>query len=292
MTCSAWNLETIVGQAAALGYDGVELRGLGGKSHLPEVAELADDPAGVKQLFKQAGVQLVGLASSASFESWSRRVADRNRWTLTETIELAGRLECPYVSILLGQTQGMEHRATLGRVADQLRPMAELAARHHTTILVENAGDFLGSQDLWYVLDAVSHPALRGCHNPLRARLGGERPTLSVPRLSRRLAAFRMADGKFDRDGRFVSHQLPGEGSCELDRAIDLLKGVCFQGWLIFEWPQAQAELIQPEEALPKALSFMRERLSHTYERLSAYAKDKNPVNLKAPPSVATAPAT
>lgn len=290
MVCPEWGLETIVEQAAALGYDGVELRGLGGKLHLPELPELADDPAAVKQLLQQARVQLVCLASAASFESHSRRALDRSRRKLTETIELAARLECPYVRIFLGQAQGTEHRGTLSRVADQLRPIAEVAARYRTAILVENAGDFLGSDDLWYVLDAVSHPAILGSHNPLRARLRGERPTTSVPRLSRRLAVFRMADGAFDEGGHFLNHELPGRGSCELDRAIDLLKGVCFAGWLMFEWPKARAELAEPAEALPQALAFVRERLAHTPDRLSAYAKDKNAPNFKAPLSVEAAP--
>jgi len=282
----------MVAQAAALGYDGLEIRGLGGSLHLPGARELADDPAGVRRLFSEAGVELVSLASTAAFETWSRRELGESHRAVNETIELAAKLGCPYVRIFLGQAQGMENRATMGRVAEQVGQVVEVAARHQVTILVENAGDFLASKDLWYVLDAVSHPGVLGSHNPLNVRLRGERPTVSVPRLARRLGVFRIADGKFDETGRFLSHEIPGQGSCELDRAIDLLKGVCFQGWLSFEWPQAKAGLAAPEDALPQALAFMRERLAHTYERLSAYAKDKNPPNLKVPPSVEAAPAT
>ncbi|MCP4250827.1 MAG: sugar phosphate isomerase/epimerase [bacterium] len=286
MACPAWNLQTMVEQAAALGYDGFELRGLGGEFHLPESAELTDDPTRVRTLIKDAGLELVSLGSSASFESPDKTVRAGSRRDLSATIELANRLECPYIRINLGTSQGAEHRGTLARVAGELSELAPQAGRSGVTILVENCGDFVTSEDLWFVVDAVGHPAVRVCWNPLNAMLRREKPTVSIPRLARWLDVLRLTDGAFDEQGRFAGYRLPGEGDVDMARAIDVLKGVCFQGWLIFEWPKMIANLPEPAEALPEVVTFARQRLAEVQPVLSAYKGDKHPTRFEAPLAV------
>ncbi|MHC4092737.1 MAG: sugar phosphate isomerase/epimerase family protein [Planctomycetota bacterium] len=283
MVCPAWDLNTILQQAASMGYDGIELRGLAGSFHLPDVPELVDDPGGIRQLVRETGVQLMCLGCSASFEPRDRKVLATSRRQMTETIELAGKLDCPYVRVFLGNAVGAENRGTLSRVAVELRDLAGFAVRHRTTILVENGGDFVTSQDLWLVIDAVGHPAIQACWNPLNALTRGEKPTVSIPRLGRRIAVCRLSDGQFDAQGRFVGYRPPGEGDADLARAIDLLKGICFQGWLLFEWPKMIASLPEPDEVLPKVIAFVRERLEAKQPVLAAYKGDKQAPNFRAP---------
>ena len=284
--CPEWDLKTMVQRAKDLGYDGFELRALAGESHLPAAGELADDPGAVRSMMAAAGVELVCLGSSASFETSSAREAEGHSRRLIETIELAGRLGCPYVRIQMGRAFGGEHRGTLSRVVAHVGELAPIAARHGTTILVENAGHFTNSEDLWFAVDAVAHPGVRGCWNTLNARVRGERPTTSVPRLGRTLKLVHIADGRFDRQGRFLGHELPGQGDVELDRAIQLLKGVCYQGWLVFDWPVAAPTSGDPDGVLPGVLDFLRGELAAKQEVLSAYKGDKRPPNFHAPPAV------
>jgi len=292
MSCPAWDLKTMVQQAKAIGYDGLELRGLSGKFHLPEVPELADDPDAARRLLRDAGISLVCLGSSASFESRDRKVLTRSRRDLSETIELAGKLACPHVRIFLGNVTGSEYRGTLSRVAAELRDLAPLATRHGTTILAENGGDFLASEDLWFLLDAVGHPGVQACWNPLNALTRGERPTLSIPRLGRRIALFRLTDGVVDERMRFAGYRITGEGQVGFDRAIELLKGIRYQGWLSFEWPKMLTSVPEPEEALPKILAFTRARLAEKQPILTAYKGDKNAPKFRPAAKTETAPAT
>ncbi|MCH7814873.1 MAG: TIM barrel protein, partial [Planctomycetes bacterium] len=194
--------------------------------------------------------------------------------------------EWPYVRINLGSSQGAEHQGTLARVAGELSELAPQAGRSGVTLLVENCGDFVTSRDLWFLVDAVGHPAVRICWNPLNGMLRGENPTISIPRLARWLSVFRLADGSFDEQGRFAGYRLPGEGDVNVARAIDLLKGVCYQGWLIFEWPKMIADLPEPAEALPKVVTYARRRLADVQPALSAYKGDKHPTRFEAPPAV------
>lgn len=289
MVCPTWDFKTMLEQAQAMGFDGIELRSLSGTFHLPEVPELADDPSNAIALTKQLGVSLVCLGCSAAFDSARPQALEKARRQLTETLELAGKLECPFVRLFLGNAQGTEHRGTLGRIAAELREQAPLAARNRTTILVENGGDFCGSTDLWFIVDAVAHPNVAACWNPLNGRFVGETPSRSVPRLGSKLEMFRLADGYFDEQGRFLGYEMPGSGDVGLKRALELLKGICFQGWLMFEWPKMIATLPEPELALPAVLEFVRKTLNEKDQVLTAYKNDKNAPNFQAPAAVETA---
>jgi fatty-acyl-CoA synthase len=285
MACPGWDLKTLFEAAKLMGFDGIELRGLGGFFHLPESPELADDPAAAVRLSQETGVKLACLGSSAAFESPDRKTLQHNRQLLGETLALAGRLQCPFVRVFLGNAHGWETRGSLSRVAAELRELAPIAAHNRTTILVENGGDFLVSEDLWFVLDAVSHPNVRACWNPLNALIGNERPTVSLKRLGRMMDVFRLIDGNFDEQGRFLGYAIPGQGMVELARAIENLRGICFQGWLMFEWPKVIVDLPEPEEVLPTVLAFARHYLSLEHEVLSAYKGDKNAPKFFAEPS-------
>src|SRR5215470_7147596 len=99
VSCPGWDLATIVNNAKAMGYQGVELRGLRGQLALPLCAELTADPAATKGLLAEAGVELACLGSSAAFHYRDpHRVAD-NQAEAREYIELAGKLGCAFVRV-------------------------------------------------------------------------------------------------------------------------------------------------------------------------------------------------
>lgn len=284
--CSEWDLPALIERAAALGYEGVALRGLAGGAHPHQVPELNRAPDRLRASLAAHSVELISLTSPVSFETARRSVCQANQQSLASTVALARRLGCRYVRMVLGGAVGSEHRGTLSWVAEELRKAAEAAARHGMTLLLENGGDFCRSEDLWFVLDAVAHPALRGCWNPLAARALGEPPTVSVPRLRTRLAVFQACDGRFDDHGRLCGSVPLGEGEVDLARAIDLLKGVCFQGWLVADWPAGSPPPEEAEAVLRTTLDFLRDRLAARTAPLAAYKSDKQAPNLRPPPSV------
>jgi sugar phosphate isomerase/epimerase len=278
LVCPAWDLETIVARAAEWGYNGVELRGLRGELHLPLVPELAGRPDDVRALCRDKGVELVCLGASATLDSKKDRVRAQQKQALTEFIELAGRLGCPHVRILVGEVQRWDNaRAALGRVAEGLISLVPVAARNHVTLLVENGGDFLGSEHLWYLVDAVNHPAVLCCWNQCHARTILERPTISIPRLGRRIGLVHLCDARYDEQGILLEYKPLGEGQAEIAKQIELLKGIAYDGYLIFEWPKLWLDsLPAPEDVLPKAAQFLQERLAEKQPVLSAYKGDKN----------------
>lgn len=277
--CPGWDLETVIRQAASLGYQGVELSGLPGEGHLPASPVLRRDPQAVVQQFRSAGVELVCLGTSHAFHGPDRRQVAQEKARVREHLELAAELACPLVRVLSGRVPPREAKpVTLQRISDALRELAPVAASCATTLVVENTADLGGSRDLWYILDTVNHPAVRGCWSPRNARATGDRASLAVPRIGGRTALVHAADAKCAPDGS-TAYALPGDGEAELPLTLDLLRGVGFDGYLIFDGPRESASgLDGPEQALAAAAAKLKAILSdiEAVKELSAYKGDKN----------------
>ncbi|MHC4698772.1 MAG: sugar phosphate isomerase/epimerase family protein [Planctomycetota bacterium] len=273
-----WDLETIIMNASAQGFDGVELRGLQGELHLPLVPELVRDPDQVRERFSDKNVELVCLGASASLTSRSPREVARQKTIIVEFVELADRLGCPYVRIFAGEVERGDYApVALSRIADALQSLVPVATRHNVTLLVENGGDFPSSQDLWQLIDAVSHPAVRACWNQCHAMTLGERPTTSLPRLGSKTGLLHMCDAAFEEHGVLLNYGPLGQGDVEVARQIELLRGLLYDGYLIFEWPKLWVDsLPPPDNVLPDAAKFLRECVDARQNILSAYKGDKN----------------
>lgn len=261
-----------------MGFDGVELRGLRGELDLPQAPELAGDPEATRRLFQDNGVELVCLATSATMVSKKPKEVAKQQAVVTECIELAAALGCPFVRMYLGEVARIDHRrAALSRIVTALRALVPVAARNGVTLLVENGGDFVSSEDLWFVIDGVDHPNLQCCWNQCHALSLGERPTNSIPRLGGKIGTVHLCDADFDEQGVLEEYRTVGEGGAEVARQIELLRGMAFDGYLLFEWPKLWVDsLPTPEATLPAVIAYMRERLANEQAVLTAYKADKN----------------
>lgn len=278
--CPGWDLVTMVEKAREYGYEGIELRGLNGQMHLPLAPELASNPAKIAKLMRDAGVQIVCLSTGAAFHMRDAREVAKNELDVREYIELAGKLECPFVRVFGSEIPrfllGYEKRETaLTRIGESLRRLAPFAAAHRVTILIENSGDFTDSQAMWYLVDTADSPAVRCCWSPLAARLRNERPTTAIPRLGARIGMIHLTDAKFD--GPAFDGYVPlGQGSIELPRMVQLLKGIGYRGYLSLDWPKLwNPSLADPDKVFGAAATYLKKLLDEKPVPLTAYKGDK-----------------
>ena len=278
LVCPAWDLSTIVEKASSLGFQGVEIRGLLGELHLPLLPQIAARPDRVRNLFSEKNVELVCLGSSASLSSRNKRENARQSSLIVEFMELASRLGCPFVRIFAGQHErGDAPERAIARMADALRSLAAAASRLNVRLLVENGGDFSSSQAMWYLIDAVGHPAVQCCWNQCSAMADLESPTLSIPRLGSKIGLAHICDANVDEAGVLRDYKLPGEGTVGVVRQIELLRGIGYRGYLMFEWPKLWVEsLSDAESVLPKVAGCLKACLDSRQTILSAYKGDKN----------------
>lgn len=278
MGCPTWDLATMASHAKPMGYNGIELRALGGQMNLANAPELAADPAKVVQALSDLDLELVCLSSSATFHSRDPHEVEDQKAIVREYIELAAKLSCPFVRVFGSEVpKGSGPDQTANRIANALHDLASHAAKHRVTILIENSGDFCSSKEIWYLLNIVNHPAVKACWNPLNAASIGERPTISIPRLGTRLGMVHVCDATFDEGGAIDQYVLPGKGSVELYAMIRFLVGLGYDGYIMFDWPKMWvADLAEPEAALPAAHAFIKNAIEEEQVPLSAYKGDKN----------------
>lgn len=278
--CPDWDLDTVIAQATTIGYEGIELRGLQGEMHLPACPAVAKDPAGLAARLAEAKLELVCLATGNCFHWQDKKKVAEHKAQVREFIELAAQLKCPFVRVFGDEVPRYEQRqTTLLRIVDALRELAPAAAAAGVTILLENHGDFSGSRDLWYILDSVDQPAVRCCWHPCHARAAGDRLSISVPRVGRQISLVHLVDGRFNDAGGFDGYALPGDGNVDMEKFLTLLRGVTYDGYLIFDWPKLwQPSLADPATALPAALTKIKALLTKIegVKELTAYKGDKN----------------
>jgi len=286
MVCPNWDLATMIARAAELGFDGVEVSLHDDASLSSQAARLAADPDAARKRFDAAGVRLLCIGASFPIESPYRDRVAANQRKIVDAIELAGKVGCPYVRVPFGPIEWLDTRShVLSRVGEAFGDLIPHAVANGVTILLENGADLPDSRAVWFVLDAVSHPALQCCFDPCVAMGAGDPLTIWAPRLNRRIAMVRVCDAAFDERGAFQEYRLPGEGSLEWARILPLLRGLLFDGLLMFHWPKAlESALPEPDEVLPKVIAYLRERISERQEPLSAYRKDKYVPNYGAAP--------
>ncbi|MCG3138096.1 MAG: hypothetical protein HJJLKODD_01954 [Phycisphaerae bacterium] len=270
-----WDLAMIAGTVKRLGFDGVELRAVQGELYLPQHPLLARDPQGVAKQFQDAGSQIICLASSISLGQPGETLELREQ--VRAYIELATKLHCPMIRLITGEVSVWSNRlATLQRQVDGLRDLVLEASRRGVMLLLENQGTLSSSRDIWFVMDALAHPALRASWNHVAGYHAGERPTLAVPRLGIRTQMVRLGDLQ-QPAGSTATGCVLGAGELELARLLELLVGVGYDGWLLVDWPDSQLHAQpDPEPYLQQSLKFIREQLAIKREPLTAYKGDKN----------------
>jgi sugar phosphate isomerase/epimerase len=283
VACPQWDLDAILSRAPAMGYSAIELAATPAGRVEQQWPALKADAAGVGRRFHEAGLELICLATEATLSGKGSALADA-KGQVCSAIELAAAAGASIVRVLPGSAAGQSRDAVLARIVDTLGELAPVAAAHRVTLAIENSGDFSGSRDLWFIVDAVDHPFVQVCWSAVNAAIVGDRMTLAVPRIARMMSLTHVADAQLA-DGRFNGYALPGQGNLDVEHYLDLLRGVGYAGGLIFHWPRAMMpSLAGPDEALPAAataLKGMLEKLAATKD-LTAYKGDKNAPKYKA----------
>jgi len=276
VACPAWGIEQVVAAAGDYGYQGVELRTFGAGSSQLGCDPALSDPEKVRYLFERASIQISCLATSVALHYRGKAEAAQALASAKTFVDMAVRLGCPRIRTFGYRIYPGEAPATaVRRLAARYVDLAEYAEASGVEIVIENAGSFARSRELWNLTNSTQHPLVGVCWNVAYAATVGERPGLSVTTLNSRIRCAKVKDTVI---GEGTGYCALGEGSVEVERFVELLRGIGYEGWLCFEWDKLWLpSLAEPEEALPKA----RERLSE-WMRLKVDKKGKPLAKLEA----------
>ncbi len=257
--CPDWSLEDILSTAKDLGYDGVEIRGIGRELSAPSAAPFL--PAhidGTMARFKNLGLEISCLTSGVRLNETYRiesHMADGRAY-----IDLAAKLGVPYVRVI-GDSGPTPTDVPFDKVAARLVELAAYAKGKNVTVLIETNGAFAKSETMKQLLDTVAAPnvgVLWDIHHPVRNY--GEAPTHTWQVLGPHIRYLHIKDSTAGEDG--AAYEMIGYGDLPLKEVVGILKSNGWEGWLSLEWVKRWClSLAEPGIVFPHYIDYMKKLL-------------------------------
>ncbi len=176
---------------------------------------------------------------------------------LADYIAAAKSVRCPYIRLYAKETDGESFDTLNGVVIEFLTKALAMAEKSGIVLLVETAGIYADTSRLAAILGVFASDylgALWDISHPYR--LYSEEPEKTVENLGAYIKHVHIKDMKGTKDQ--VTYCLMGEGELPVERFINALRSVIFDGYLSFEWnPEWEAELADPEIVFPHFVTYM-----------------------------------
>jgi sugar phosphate isomerase/epimerase len=248
--CPGWPFPRILDFASSNGFSAIEIRCILGDLDLPNRPEFARDSiAATKKAIAAHGLRVSDLGSSsemhhADAEKRGKSIADAKRF-----IDLAEKLEAPYVRIYGNKLEG-DREECIRRVAAGMRELAVYAKPHNVTVIIESHGDFVTSPLLKQVLTEADHSnalLLWDAHHTFVS--GHEEPEFTVRELGPWIKHTHLKDSReVNGEAHYV---LTGQGTVPVARQMRALAAIHYQGYFCFEWEKLwHPEIAEPEIAI------------------------------------------
>ncbi len=251
--CPDWDLPRIVAGAREWGYDGVELRAVGGSLDLLAYAEFATAQlATTRTYFANKGIEICCVDTSCVLHSpdASER-ADQVKIALAHA-GLAAQLGAPLIRIFPDKIQaGAQREETRDWIAAGLREIAELVP-DGVNVGLETHGDFARAEAAAELVTLASHPRLKLVWDVANSVAAGDEIEHAAQIVQPYLAHVHLRDAKPVPGSEHWVPVLAGRGRVSFAKAIAALRELKYEGFVSFEWEKYwHPEIEEPEIAIP-----------------------------------------
>lgn len=231
--CPDWRWEEIITIAADLGYDGVELRGIGSEIYLPHVKAFdAGHLPAIRSRLQHMKLEIPCLATGAFlFDAAKKEEAQKE---VIDYLSLAQGLGVPYIRVL-GDANPEPGRVDEALVEENLSALLPGAAEKGVTILLETNGVYAESAKMARLMEKIAHPQLGvlwDVHHPFRYFREPVKETYN--NLKPWLRHIHVKDSKVLDDR--VQYRMFGYGDVPVPEVIHDLAQAGYQGYIVLEW--------------------------------------------------------
>lgn len=230
--CPDWTLNEIFSAAKDLGYDGIELRGLGEDIYLPKAKQLTESCAKINAELSARGLSIPCISSDCTLQVADDAIVDQAKAYL----DLAAALHAPYIRVLGDTAPGPASYVDTALVTERLKLLASYAAEKGVTMLLESNGVYANSKLLKETLDEVNSPsvgALWDINHPVR--YANETPAETWANIGKYVRHVHVKDTAVNEQGAIV-YKMLGYGTLPIKEAFTLLKTNGFSGYISLEW--------------------------------------------------------
>ncbi len=169
-----WNVDTLIKNCEAAGFEGVELRTT--HAHKVEVALTKDQRAEIKKKFQNSKVRWVSLGSAFDYHTPDAARLRQDIEATKEYIILAQDVGANGVKVRPNALpKEVPKEKTLGQIGQSLRELGGFGAERGIQIRLEVHGSETNLvPNIKTILDAANHPNVTACWNSNDSDLAGE----------------------------------------------------------------------------------------------------------------------
>jgi sugar phosphate isomerase/epimerase len=258
--CPQWTFKQIVETARSLGYQGVELRALGGSINLLERPELQPDAIEeTRALLGDQNLSICCVDTSCSFDAIDERTRQENIEIALKHCEVAECLGAPLIRVFPNEIpRGATREETRDRIATSLREVARRAPPG-VRIGLETHGDFATGRAVAEIVSLAGQPNLAIIWDVANSFAAGDSITESGNAVTPYLAHVHLRDARPKTNEALWQPVLAGDGQVPLRQVIETLRTMNYEGYISFEWEKHwHPEIEEPEVALPDFMAAMR----------------------------------
>lgn len=232
--CPDFSWAEIYSMAKDLGYDGIEVRGLGNEIFAVKAQPFTESqlPGTIKKL-SELRITIPCLSSGCCLKYADK--AEENHNELVQYIELASKLNTPYIRVLADLDPQPDGDVDDEVVLAALQKLVPIAEEKGVTLLVETNGVYSNTARLCNLLNQVASDsvgALWDIHHPFR--YAGETPGKTVQNLGVYIKYVHVKDSIIEND--VVKYRMMGEGDLPIDAILMALRSIKYDGFISLEW--------------------------------------------------------
>ena len=252
--------------AKDIGFDGIEIRGLGGDIFAVRGKPYNDEQidAAVKKL-KTSRLSIPCFSSDCCLKYAERREENKN--LITEYIKMASRFGSPFVRLLGDRDVAPEGEIDDRLIAGQLNELAVIAEEHDVTLLIETNGIYSDTSRLRALMESVASDSvgvLWDFHHPYR--IANETPDKTVQNLGAYIKYIHVKDS-VECSGK-ISYKMMGEGDLPVGAMMMALRSINYEGFVSLEWVKRWAsDLEDAGVVFPHFAEYMKKYIERPHAR-------------------------
>ncbi len=259
LACPLWSFSEVFSAAKDLGFDGVEVRGIGRQMYAPRIKEfLPENIASTTGKLEKAGICIPMFTSGAYL--YDGKNSDAVISEASDYISLASSCGVKYIRVLGDKDGAPDPSLGINEdvVLSNYKKICDIAAPKNVTVLIETNGIFADSARLKRFVekaDRENAAVLWDVHHTFR--YFGEKPEQTVANLGALIKHVHLKDSVMPHG--IVVYRMMGYGDLPIKDAVDALNAAGFDGFYSLEWVKRWApDLTEAGIALPQFINYMK----------------------------------
>jgi len=231
--CPRWSWKDVISTAKDLGFDGIEIRGLGDEMYAPKIIEFSPGRLeSTKADLKAMKLEIPMLTSGAVLAEKSK--AQDSFVEACAYIDLASAMGVPYVRVM-GTGEPNITLGDLKLAAGLYSQLCEYAEPLGVVPLIETNGDLSSSAAMRSLIKRAgtkNSGVLWDVHHTVR--FGGESPVETIANIGNFIRHVHVKDSVMA--GSKLEYRMMGYGDIPIADTLIMLKALRYDGFISLEW--------------------------------------------------------